>query len=321
MASLRSLLGTKSNEFVSVEEQNLEKGRIYVYTPGTVFGTSIWCGWCFHPEVSGVATIEMWGAGGSGAEMCCCGFGLPGNSGAYYKKTISMSPGDYVCGYPGFSCGNADDLCFRGCSDASQMIYCVGGQCICACARGGKGGLTICSTDPSYYCCYRANGFCVTKTFNENCGIVCNQCSGAWCAISYGGDVNCCGRPSCVSAFGCYPSCICLFIGHIPTPAGMFAREGNMIVYTTENDNDFAQWSGSGHHQALATLGAGRWPTGGTPFATCWGASKACGCYQEDGCNPVMPIGTGGRGPNPCPGVRDHAIRGGHGGVRIKFVS
>jgi len=78
MASLRSLLGTKTNEFVSVEEQNLEKGRIYVYTPGCNYSAQIWCGFCFHPEVSGTAILESWGAGGSGAKMCCCGFGLPG---------------------------------------------------------------------------------------------------------------------------------------------------------------------------------------------------------------------------------------------------
>ena len=35
MASLRSLLGTKQDAFASVTEENLEKGRIYVYTPGT----------------------------------------------------------------------------------------------------------------------------------------------------------------------------------------------------------------------------------------------------------------------------------------------
>jgi hypothetical protein len=86
MASLKSLLGTKSDAFVSVEESNLEKGRIYVYTPGTNYSRHIWCGFCFHPEVSGTAVVEIWGAGGSGAEMCCCGFGLPGNAGAYVKK-------------------------------------------------------------------------------------------------------------------------------------------------------------------------------------------------------------------------------------------
>jgi len=320
MASLKALLGTKSDTFVSVEEQNLEKGRIYVYTPGTNY-SNLWCGWCFHPDVAGTATIETWGAGGSGAKMCCCGFGLPGNAGGYTRKTYTMAPGDWMCGYHGLSCGNSDALCFRGCSDATSTRIQISGSETCMCARGGRGGMTFCSTGNSFYCCYRANGFCVTRTANDNCGIVCNACDGGWESLAYGGDVNCCGKVSCVSAFGCCPACVCLFVYHIPTPAGMFAKEGNSITYQTENNNDFAEWSGSGSHQSLATLGAGRWPTGGIPWATCWGASKACGCYDNDGCVPIMPIGTGGRGPNPCPGVRDHAIRGGHGGVRIRFVT
>ena len=320
MASLRSLLGSKQDAFVSVTEENLEKGRIYVYTPGTNY-SRLWCGFCFHPDTSGTAVVEIWGAGGSGAEMCCCGFGTPGNAGAYVRKTVSMAPGDFICGYIGQSCGNATALCFRGCSEATQVRFCLGGQETCVCAEGGKGGLTYCSTNSSYYCCYRANGFCVTRTDNDNCGIVCNHCNGSWIACAYGGDVNCPGKISCVSAFGCYPSCVCLFIDHVPTPAGMFSKEGAMMSYTRENNNDFAQWSGSGHHQHLGVLGSGRFPRGGIPWATCWGASKACGCYENDGCVPVMPIGTGGRGPNPCPGVRDHAIRGGHGGVRIRFTA
>ena len=320
MASLKSLLGSKQDAFVSVTEENLEKGRIYVYTPGTNY-SRLWCGFCFHPDTSGTAVVEVWGAGGSGAEMCCCGFGTPGNAGAYVRKTVSMAPGDFICGYIGQSCGNATALCFRGCSEATQVRFCLGGTETCVCSEGGKGGLTYCSTSPSYYCCYRANGFCVTRTDNDNCGIVCNHCNGSWIACAYGGDVNCPGKISCVSAFGCYPSCVCMFIDHVPTPAGMFSKEGAMMSYTRENDNDFAQWSGSGHHQHLGVLGSGRFPRGGIPFATCWGASKACGCYENDGCVPVMPIGTGGRGPNPCPGVRDHAIRGGHGGVRIRFTA
>jgi len=218
MASLKNLLGTKQDAFVSVEESNLEKGRIYVYTPGTNY-SRLWCGFCFHPEVSGTATVEIWGAGGSGAEMCCCGFGLPGNAGAYVKKTISMAAGDYVCGYIGQSCGNSDALCFRGCSESTQVRFCIGGSETCACSEGGKGGITFCSTNSSFYCCYRANGFCVTRTDNDNCGIICNQCSGSWCARGYCGDETKCGRISCVSAFGCYPSCICMFNHHIPTPA------------------------------------------------------------------------------------------------------
>ena len=320
MASLKSLLGSKQDAFVSVTEENLEKGRIYVYTPGTNY-SRLWCGFCFHPDTSGTAVVEVWGAGGSGAEMCCCGFGTPGNGGAYVRKTVSMAPGDFICGYIGQSCGNATALCFRGCSEATQVRFCLGGTETCVCAEGGKGGLTYCSTSPSYYCCYRANGFCVTRTDNDNCGIVCNHCNGSWIACAYGGDVNCPGKISCVSAFGCYPSCVCMFIDHVPTPAGMFSKEGAMMSYTRENDYDFAQWSGSGHHQHLGVLGSGRFPRGGIPFATCWGASKACGCYENDGCVPVMPIGTGGRGPTPSPGVRAHAIRGGHGGVRIRFTA
>ena len=112
MASLKSLLGTKQDAFVSVAESNLEKGQIFVYHDGANY-SRIWCGFCFHPDTSGTAVVEAWGPGGSGAEMCCCGFGLPGNSGAYVKKTVVMSPGDYICGCLGQSCGNSDSLCFR----------------------------------------------------------------------------------------------------------------------------------------------------------------------------------------------------------------
>ena len=54
----------------------------------------------------GTVTIEMWGAGGSGAKMCCCGNGLPGNSGSYSKRTITMGTSNYIYGCVGFACGN-----------------------------------------------------------------------------------------------------------------------------------------------------------------------------------------------------------------------
>ena len=246
MASLKSLLGTKQDAFVSVAESNLEKGRIFVYHDGANY-SRIWCGFCFHPDTSGTAVVEAWGPGGSGAEMCCCGFGLPGNSGAYVKKTVVMSPGDYICGCLGQSCGNSSSLCFRGCSEPTMLRFCIGGSETCVCAEGGRGGITFCSTNSSFYCCYRANGFCVTKTDNNQCGVICNQCNGAWVACAYGGEINKPGLNSCVSAFGCYPSCICMFNHHIPTPAGQGSKEGRMIVYTNDDGNGFAQWSGQGH--------------------------------------------------------------------------
>ena len=51
------------------------------------------------------------------------------------------------------------------------------------------------------------------------------------------------------------------------------------------------------------------------------GASNMyCGCYEMQGCMNYMPTGVPGSAALPCPGVRDHAGRGGMGGVRIKFI-
>ena len=78
MASLTTLLQTKY-DFAVGNETNLEKGRIYQYYPGTSRGTNFRCHVCFVAPSDGTAEIEIWGAGGSGAEMCCCGGGIPGN--------------------------------------------------------------------------------------------------------------------------------------------------------------------------------------------------------------------------------------------------
>ena len=120
MASLTTLLQTKY-DFVVGNETNLEKGRIYAYTNGTMY-SKMCNGFCFRAPGNGTATIDSWGAGGSGARMCCCGGGLPGNAAAYTRKVISMSDGQRVCGCLGKSCGNASSLCFRGCGEPT--MYC-----------------------------------------------------------------------------------------------------------------------------------------------------------------------------------------------------
>ena len=105
MASLTTLLQTKY-DFSVGNETNLEKGRIYQYYPVTSRGTNFRCHVCFIAPSAGTAEIEVWGAGGSGAKMCCCGGGIPGNPGAYSKKTITMIEGCYICAIIGQSCGN-----------------------------------------------------------------------------------------------------------------------------------------------------------------------------------------------------------------------
>lgn len=316
MASLKSLLGSRN--FAS-DEQNLEEGRIYSYMNGQMY-TKMCNGFCFVAPGSGTAQIDSWGAGGSSARMCCCGFGLPGNASAYTRKQISMSSGQRVCGCLGKSCGNASSLCFRGCSEPTMYCWFSTSTNSCVCTQGGKGGVSFCSSSPSGYCCYRANGFCTTNR-GPNCGLVCNQCSGSFIACSYGGDQNCCGMKSCVSFLGCYPGCICMRYNHVATPAGMFSKDGAMITFNTEDDNPYSRWSGMGIHQfSLAMNAASRNPSRGVYHGSCWMGNRACQCYEDQGCSHLVPYGTGGPPANPCSGVRDHGYRGGDGAVRIKFI-
>ena len=128
MASLKSLIPTKNNSFPQVTETNIESGQIYMFQPGPNFQTFN-NGICFSPCQSGTAIVEVWGAGGSPGHMCCCGFGTPGNSGAYAKKRITLTCTGYITGQVGMACGNSSDLCFRGCSDPSGVTFYPSGTC------------------------------------------------------------------------------------------------------------------------------------------------------------------------------------------------
>lgn len=322
---LSNLLRERQPERV---EENLQQGRVWVFSPGTMYNNFYVAGGiCWVAPADGVVDIEVWGAGGSGARMCCCGYGLPGNAGAYVKKTICMTAGQSLCGYTGESCRNEGSLCFRGCSDASGVTWtgCAvsdGATSGCICARGGRGGISFCSTTPSAWCCYYANGFCGTQVPGDNCGIICNHCPGGWEALGYGGDINCCGPISCAGFFGCYPMCPCQFYYYIPTPSGMFSCGGqNRAIFRTENDNRFSNWSGQGRHQHINSMsGMSKSPRRGIPFSYCWRSDRACGCYEHHGRMPYYAVGTGGQGPTPCPGVRDDGTRGGWGAIRIRFI-
>ena len=159
MASLEALIKAK---LPASSEENLESGRIYSFSEGNTYTKACNC-WCWCPTTTGSAVIEVWGAGGSGAKMCCCGNGLPGNSGAYSKTTKAMTASDYMYGCTGFACGNSDALCFRGCSEPTMVCMVAAAGNSCMCARGGKGGVSYCSTGTSMYCCFTSGGFCSTN--------------------------------------------------------------------------------------------------------------------------------------------------------------
>jgi hypothetical protein len=320
MPSLKSLLGTKNREIV---EYNLEKGKIWTYGTSGMYNTTCNCG-CWCAPGSGSVTLEVWGAGGSGARMCCCGMGVPGNSGAYSKKQFNVTQGIITCGTAGRSCGNSDSLCFRGCSESTQVCWrsSDSGANGCICSQGGRGGITFCTTGASPYCCFAANGFCATKLDNENCGLICNKCSGSFEAEAYGGDLNKPGTVSCSLFAECYANnTACGYTYHIAMPPGVLSKESSMITFSPEVDSVNHNWSGAGIHQFQAALNAAsRNPTNGGFHHSCWMGHRACGCYEMQGCQYHVPVGTGGPPPNQCPGVRDGAWRGGPGGFRIKYI-
>ena len=316
MASLEALLRAKQP---TSGEENLEQGRVYSFAEGTMY-TKFCNNWCWQSPGTGTVTLELWGAGGSGAKMCCCGFGLPGNSGAFAKRSFSVVANCYICGCLGKACGNSDALCFRGCSEPSMLCWFGGGTSGCMCAEGGKGGVSICSTTPSGYCCFRANGFCSTNT-GPNCGVVCNKCSGDWVGNAYGGTINKTSNISCMSYFGCYPSCICLFRVHLAGPPGVISEDGAIVQYGMDDFNAHGNWSGQMKANSIGAInGAGRAPQYGHQWRACGRNDTTCGCYNMDGCASTVPAGWGGTGPMPCGNVRDHAGRGGMGAARIRFV-
>lgn len=323
MANLSDLIQKKIDFF---EYERLETGNISTYAPQ---GYPNYCNnikWvCVN---SGKMTVEIWGSGGSGAEMCCCGVGLPGNPGAYARKTFYYNAGDYLCGYTGKSCANATDLCFRGCSEASCFFYISSDPRYqdrnwCMCAQGGRGGVSYCSTTTSGVCCFGGNGYCRTIC-GDRCGIACNyhqSCMNFNPAQAYGGDVNCPGSFSC-TVWHCYhPNRPCNITYSISGPPGVFSDKGVKLNFPIEENVMHSNWSGNGPFQYVYALnGASKMPSGGGTETRCWTGGRHCGCYEHHGCIEYVPPGFPGLPPSQCSGVRDHATRGGSGMVRIKFV-
>ena len=322
MASLNDLI-QKKYDFDLAGSDRLEKGNILMMVVGTEY-TDL-CNhlaWCAPSK--GCVTIEAWGSGGSTAKMCCCGYGLPGNPGAYARKYLRVDEGDIICARPGRSCNNANDLCFRGCSEPSWAYWRLNnGDCYgCLCAQGGIGGISYCSTSTSAVCCYGANGFAVTVA-NSQCGIVCNYRAsvGASIAQAYGGNVNIPGGVSKME-FWCYhPNRPCAYIWCVAGPAGFFGTCGSYINFPAEQESTHSNFSGQGLAQYLYGLSAAATnPTSGTIDSRCWTGGRTCGCYDSQGCANFIPVGFPGPSVSPCAGVRDHGWRGGMGGIRIKFV-
>ena len=308
-------------------ETNLEKGQIFVFSPGNV-RTNFCNGFCWRAPGTGCVVMEVWGAGGSSSRMCCCGWGMPGNAGAYSRKCFCVTSGCYVTGVIGFSCGNADTIFFRGCSEATCVCWFGNGTNGCICSQGGRAGCSICATDGTCggYCCYRAVGYCGSNNgLGQGMGTICNiGTTQNFIATAVGGDLNLCGGVSCVTFACSCPTSVgrCCYMAHVPGPAGVWSCCNTPYVsYTFSDDSVEAHLPGQGLHGFIIGLSTSRNGTKGSPHPYSWRNDRICSCYESMGCVPYAPYGWGGAGTAFCGDVRDVGVRGGQGAVKIKFFS
>lgn len=317
MATLQSILAVRSPAPL---EDNLEQGKMWAFSTVADYTTFSGCH-CWIAPSAGTVELEVIGAGGSGSRMCCCSSTLPGNSGAYVKRSnMAVDTGCWICMHAGKSCRNGS-LCNRGCSEAGMVCWQGNGTNGCICAEGGRSGTSFCTSSPPRWCCMSANGFCSTS-YGSYCGLICNHCPGAWCACAYGGDIQKMGNISCSTYWHCYPNCNCSTSHHVAVPPGYHSEGGGVFSYAQESDNGMSNWSGmgfSGYLQALNSMS--RMPTQGSPWTNCWNGVRHCGCYDTLGCTMYVPHGHGGAPAMPCSGVRDNGWAGGDSIIKIRFVA
>lgn len=313
--SLSTTLTARQN--VTVSDDNLERGTVYVFATGNMLSPLCFC---WKPPTSGTAVIEIWGAGGSGARMCCCGFGTPGNTGAYARRQITVTTACFVCGTVGMSCGNSSSLCYRGQSDPTQICWTGGGAAGCMCAQGGHGGYSYCSTSTAAWCCFLAGGWPGTCT-GPGCGIICNTAAGT--ANAFGGTVNCNGCFSCLNITACSngPIWQCGYHPNLPTPPGMSAVCGQVIQFGVDIGAAWGNPSGAGiPNSMIAAASSNKYGSNFMPsLFACWAGQLSCGCYEMNGCIAYVPPAFPGVPAYPCADVRDGGGRGGNGLVKITF--
>lgn len=320
MPALTTLLRTRSLDLPSVE-LNLETGTIFAFAPGvdnaSGAGTKTFC---WRSPGTGTVEIEIWGAAGSGARVCCCGGGVPGNPGAYSRKTISVTGTSFICGNVGLACNNLSTQFYRGVSEPTCVCWQAGLTTGAMCANGGNGGCGIQMDGVSLYCCLIQAGVCGSNFpgGSAGCGILCNFCC---IATSVGGDINCPGGFSCLSIYNCNPCCLCSWYVHLATSPNLFAVNGGIVSFPLEMDTDYAHPAGQ---TMVATIGAvnalTRQPKVGQYWTDCWTSRRGCSCYDDQLAISYLPPGIPGPSATPCPGVRDPGMKGGPGFVRIRYV-
>lgn len=316
--SLRTL--SQKSTIALTTETNLERGRIFTFTAGTSTALIPYPGcFCWNAPTNGTVVVEIWGAAGSSGSSCCCGYGLPGNPGAYARKCFTVTSSCYITGCIGVACRNLST--FRGCSCNTALCWFGSGTAGCMCAQGGAGGRTICHSSNSIFCCFVSGGACNTVV-GTGCGFICNHCSGGLIACAFGGDINCCGAISCVYFGHCNSCCICCHTHYVKTSPGTFGCLGSTLAFNVDFNTYGVGSSGIAHQPMASALNSISRTPGTLPYASCWSGQSACACYQAYGCTTFWGLGVPG-GPTG-PGVQsviDYGNTGSGGVVRIQFIA
>jgi len=318
MANITRLLEERQG-IIDRGQERSSGGNEFFFSHTNVTGVQSYSACCFAwtSPGTGVAIIELWGASGSGALMCCCsGGGIPGNPGAYSKIEVDVTPSSAVCGFVGCS-PTGGSLCYPGRSQCSVACL-INTSCNnILVSQGGFGGYTNCSTVTAHYCCLVAAGFSHTFT-NNLCGIICNVGgpNGSTFACACGGNLNVCGGISCLRTWDCCQYWKCNMEITLATSPGIFAIDKNTCFNFFKSE--FPGF-GIAHNSWAEMESALSLMTRQQPYNhNCYTSMQPCGCYEHDGCF-LNPVGLPGITGSPCPGVRSSGQKGGHGGIKITF--
>ena len=358
MATLSSLLSSKSLLTDGTEETNLEGGRLWGYSPQNHSEFSGGGAKFYGCQISndnawvGEVEVEMWGAGGRGNSCsCCCASGPGGNPGSYIRFKTIMTRSGFICTTGMRACQSGAHCQCGGQGSATCAIGCAGCilntcvyTCSCACAQAGLGGRSMCiSGGASMMCCLGTNGACITpnvdyegNAVSDGCGMVCNVGNANnWPTVASlpvanytnGGNISsvvCCNsdinRVACIFYGHCNQCCWNCHRQIIHTaPMRYSTCGGEMQLNHGWSDNMTYQGSPFGQMDA-AVQGMSRSPTAGLRPSFCWQGSKMCTCYEWTGCTPFWPIAQSAPSDFACSGVRTHGFTGGHGAIRIKYL-
>jgi len=320
MANISQLLRDRAQVYRRGRE-SLRDGEIFYFTfLETAAGR---CQFCWIAPAAGTAIVELWGASGSGGRMCCCSqVGIPGNPGAYSKRTIDVTGISYVCGWVGCA-PEPNTLCYAGRSQCSVACIFNSSCNSTLSATGGFGGYTQCTTSTAQFFCLRCvTPFCSTdQSAGAGCGVVCNigGPNAATEATASGGEVNLNGGFSC-TRFWCNLNCA-ITSGPDQTLAispGIYSFNSPSCVTFTRNATPTNMGAGGSTGRAESNIAVASFAGVMPQSYQCWRGNRPCGCYEFSGCN-YGGVGIPGTSGWPCADVRSMGNRGGFGGVRISF--